>query len=275
MAFNIKSLLEKTDKKYKFSVHAVVITLYIYLASMVFWNYSFYWRIVLGLALLVVSTYLIHYPNVLYTKKRFLNFLMTLVLQSFLFGSALLALKYYPNLSLLFKLTMLAGIGVLFYIISIVDNIFLVVSQREETIPLYRAAVPWSQILLVIVAIPLFAGIFKIPTYSYIQIGLISLLTVVLNFYQFWSYRHEENLVGVGVGGRWFFALLSGFFVLATGIATSFLPFESFLRGLTTAAALMFGLFYTSSYMRNTLSQRLLLQYNAIILAFILLGLMF
>jgi hypothetical protein len=155
-------------------------------ASVVLWNYSFYLRVLFGLLLVIVSTFYVHYPNVTGYKHKLQKWFMTLVLPSLLFGSALLAFKYYPNLSLLFKLAMLCGIGILFYTVAIVDNIFLVVSQREEIIPLYRAAVPWSQILLVIIAIPLFAGIFKIPTFSFIQVIIISLATIVLSFYQFW-----------------------------------------------------------------------------------------
>jgi hypothetical protein len=170
---------------------------------------------------------------------------------------------------------MALGSAVMFYIIAIVDNIFLVVNEREETIPLYRAAVPWSQILLVTVSIPLYAGIFKIPTYSLAQVALISFFAIILNIYQFWSYRHEDNLVPVRVGGMVLFSFFVGFITFVVGIATSFLPVESFLRGLTASAGLMFGLFYTSSFLKNNISKKLLLEYSAIILGFVILSIIF
>lgn len=246
---------------------------YVYVASVIFWNSSFYLRIVFGLLLLVASIFFVHYPNV--GRKNLREFLMVLILPSYLLGSILLALKYYPNLSLIFKVVMMFGSAAVFYIIAVVDNIFLVVREREETIPLYRAAVPWSQILLVTVSIPLYAGIFKIPTYSLVQAFIIGILACILNFYQFWSYRYEDNLVPVRVGGIILFSLFTGFITFVVAIATSFLPVESFLRGLTASAGLMFGLFYTSSFLKNSISRKLLFQYVAIIFGFILLSVLF
>jgi hypothetical protein len=263
------------DKKYRYIIHAVLVSAYIFLASVVYRNESFYLRVILGLILLTISTFYVHYPNMSAPKHRLQKWIMTLILPGLLFGSAMLAYKYYPNLSMSFKLAMLVGVGVLFYIVAIVDNIFLVVSQREEIIPLYRAAIPWSQILLVTIAIPLFAGIFKIPTYSYLQVLVIAVITFVLSFYQFWGYRHEENLVELGVGGKWILSLLCAFFVFTVGISTVFVPFESFLRGLSCAAALMLGLFYVSSFLHNNISQKMLIQYKIILFVFIILGLIF
>ena len=263
----------KLDKKYRYIIHSALMATYVYVASVVFWNSSFYLRVVFGLLLLLVSTFFVHYPNV--GRKNLGDFVMVLILPSYLLGSVLLALKYYPNLSIIFKIVMMLGSAVMFYIIAIVDNIFLVVNEREETIPLYRAAVPWSQILLVVVSIPLYAGIFKIPTNSFIQAFIIGILACVLNLYQFWSYRHEDNLVSVRVGGIGLFSIFVGFITFVVGIATSFLPVESFLRGLTASAGLMFGLFYTSSFLKNSINKRLLFEYIAIILGFILLSILF
>lgn len=263
----------KLDKKYRYLTHSVLMAVYVYVASVVFWNFSFYLRIVFGLLLLSVSAFFVHYPNV--ARKNFGDYVMVLILPSYLLGSILLALKYYPNLSLIFKIVMMLGSVALFYIIAVVDNIFLVVNEREETIPLYRAAVPWSQILLVTVSIPLYAGIFKIPTYAFVQAFIIGILACILNFYQFWSYRHEDNLVPVRVGDTILFSMFAGFITFVVAIATSFLPVESFLRGLTASAGLMFGLFYTSSFLKNSINRKLLFEYIAIILGFILLSVLF
>ncbi len=267
--------LENLDKKYKYVIHSALITVYSVLASLIFWNYSFFIRLGIGIILVAVLALFVHYPNVGLSKKKITGLLMVLILPFSLFISILLALKYYPNLSIPFKGLMLIGTGFLLYLISIVDNIFLVNSQREETIPLYRAAVPWSQILTVVVAIPLFAGIFKIPTYSIIQVGIIALISFIFGIYQIWAHRYEDNLVPVGQGGTVLLITLISFFVFSIGIATSFMSTESFLRGLNTAAALMFGLFYTSSFLKNTLNKKILIQYFFILLIFILLSIIF
>lgn len=267
------NIIDTIDKKYRYIIHSAVLTLYIYVASIVFWNSSLYERVGFGILLLILTVGFVHYPNV--GLKNISNTIMVLVLPSYLFGSMLLALKYYPNLSYIFKLAMMFGGAAMFYIISIVDNIFLVVSERAEIIPLYRAAIPWSQILLVTVSIPLFTGIFKIPTVSFLQAAIISFLTILLSLYQFWSYRHEENLIPVGVGGMVLFSVMAGFISFCVSIATSFMPAQSFLRGIVGAAGLMFGLFYVSSFLRNNINKKLLLEYFLIILGFIILMILF
>jgi hypothetical protein len=265
--------IEKIDKKYRYIINSFLITIYIYLASVVFWNSSFYLRMGFGFLIILFSSYFVHYPNVGFKNLR--DSFFTLILPVYLLGSILMALKYYPNLSISFKIFMLLVSATVFYIISLVDNIFLVIRDREETIPLYRAAVPWSQILLVVVAIPLFAGVFKIPLYSFYQAMILGLLSGILNIYQFWSYRHEENLIPVRVGGSVLFSAFCAFLVFGLAIATSFMPAKAFLRGLICTAGLMFGLFYTSSFLRNSINKKLIIEYFSVILVFIALGLLF
>ena len=269
------TFIEKIDKKYRFAFNSVIMTAYVYVASIIFSQESFYIRVAAGLVLLLVCTWVVHYPNVGISKNGLFNYAMVFLLPSYLMGSTLLALKYYPNLSLAFKLASVPIAVVMFYIVSIVDNIFLVVNQRAETIPLYRAAVPWSQILLVILAIPLFAGVFKIPVYSFYQVGFIALLSTILTLYHIWSYRLEDNLVPIGVGGNILFSLFTGFVVFSLGISTSFTSGEAFLRGLVVSVGLMFGLFYASSYLKNNINKKLIVEYFAIIFGFIALYLLF
>lgn len=273
---HILKSIEVLDKKYRYAFNSLVISAYSILASVFLWNYSFYVRVGVGILLLGLLVMFAHYPNVGFgSLRRIRNTLMVMVLPLCLFGSTLLALKYYPNLSLMFKLFVLLVTAGLFYIVSVVDNIFLVVSQREETIPLYRAAVPWSQILIVVVAIPLFAGVFKIPTFSYFQVVLITFFSIIFSFYQFWTFRHDVNVVPVGTWGRGAFAVLTGFFVFCIGIATSFITTESFLRGLNVSAALMFGLVLTGSFLKNNLNKKVLLQYFGILFGFVVLSFVF
>lgn len=262
--------IERIDKKYRYGAQALLVIVYAYFASVVFWNSSFYFRVGAGVLLVMLTTYLVHFPNV-----RSKNFLYILILPVYLLLSVLLALKYYLNLSLLFKVSMLLGSGLMLYIVSLVDNIFLVLSEREDTIPLYRAALPWSQILVVTISIPIFAGIFKIPTHSIYQCLVISFFSFILGLYQFWTLRHASGLIpvrGVGIVG---FSLLIAFFVLAITLSTSFVYTESFLRALAASSALMFGLFYVSSHLYNSISKRSLIQYIMIILFFITFMLIF
>jgi hypothetical protein len=263
-------LLERIDKKYRYLINAAALTVYVYFASVVFWNSSFYSRVGFGLLLVLVGVFFVHYPNI-----KFKNVLYVLVLPSYVLGSMLLSLKYFPNLAYVFKILLMLGSFGLFYLVTLVDNVFLVVNDREEAIPLYRAALPWSQVLLVTVAVPLFAGIFKISVTSFLQAGALCIFSIILSIYHFWAIRYEDRMLPIGVGGIALFSGLIGFAVGFVSLAVAFIPTESFIRALLSVSVLMFGLVYTHSYLKNSIDKKTLAAYTFIVVIFILLSILF
>jgi len=85
----------------------------------------------------------------------------------------------------IFKLLGFFIVSILYYLINLVNNIFLVVEEKADIIPLYRVALTWSQILLIIVSIPLFAGIYKLNVSPLLQAGYVGLLSFSFTLYFF------------------------------------------------------------------------------------------
>jgi len=188
---------------------------------------------------------------------------------------ALLSLTYFPNLGLPIKTAVLLAIGGLMYLISLVNNIFLVVFEREETIPLYRVAVTWSQILMIVVSIPFFAGIYKVPFNSIIQTIIVSLTAGFIAIFFMWVQGMDEDVPKINRGERVKNGLLISYVIAVLSFGTAFFPAESFLRALLISAALMSSLGYLQAHYKNRVTKRLVLEYAFITLLFLFLVLVF
>ncbi len=182
---------------------------------------------------------------------------------------------YFPNFTLAFKIMGLLGMAVLLYLISLVNNIFLVVEDREEVIPLYRVASTWAIILLVIVSIPIFVGIYKSDTTPVFQSLVGGLLSFVYILYFFWTLSFDTKVRKIKFLDILVNALLVFFLVFSTHLAVSFFPTEAFLRALFSASVLLFGLNYIDGYMKNRIYLGLLYTYGIIFVIFLLLILVF
>ena len=254
----------EVDKKNRYLILSGLAVLFIYVVSQKQVNFSF-WQVALILTVLVVSgDWISNYPAI-NRKNFFVSILMPL---SVLIG-ALLSLNYFPNLGLPFKLFVIAFFGFLYYLVLLVDNIFLVVHDRAEIIPLYRVAVTWSQILQVVVAIPLFAGIFKIDTFSFVQSFLVALVSFAFTYYQLWIYQFDSDAKNTGVGEMYYLSLFVTYIIYTVSFAVSFFSTKAFLRSLFVSSVLLFLLSYTSGYLKNEISRKMVLGYLIIILVFL------
>jgi hypothetical protein len=176
---------------------------------------------------------------------------------------------------LLFRLVIIASFSALFYIVLLVDNIFLVIHDREEVIPLYRVALTWSQILEVVVAIPLFAGIFKLPVDGITQSLIVSLISLLFALYLVGVQKFDKDSKDPGVGEIATLCLFVFVIVLCASISVAFMPTEPFLRSLMISSTLLFGLIYVNAHLKNEISKQLILEYLIIILVFFSLILFF
>jgi len=233
----------------------------------------------MAIAVATLGTALVQYSSVVteHTVRYFArqSLLNILVLPTVLVVGALLSLIYFPNLSLVLKILTLGAVGALMYAISLVNNIFLVVLEREETIPLYRVAVTWSQILLVIVSIPLFSGLFKLPINGIYQSLLVALAAGLFTKSLMWAQEMDSDVPDISRGEEWVNASFTGFVTFTFSIATSFIPAESFLRALLVSSVLMSSLGYLQAHYKNAVTKKLVLEYVVISLIFLLFVLFF
>lgn len=216
-------------------------------------------RLYLALVTLFVSfagTYITQYPNI-----SFNNILSASLLPSFLIIGTFLSFVYFPNLSDLFKLVGVVVFSFIYYVISLVNNVFLVVEDKAEIIPLYRAALTWNQILLIVVAIPYFAGVFKLPINSVYQNVITAVTSVLFTFYLFWVLKFDTDARKPSKGERYVLIGMVAYLTLLYGVVGSFFPNESFLRAVFVATGLMFSLSYIQANIKNLITRNMITEY--------------
>ena len=223
-----------------------------------------YGLLLAGVAL--VGSYIVHIPN---SRPR--NILITSVLPVSLVVGVLLSLIYFPNLSDLFRIVSLLGFGALFYIISLVNNVFLVVDSRQEVIPLYRVAQTWSKILMVVVTIPLLAGMFKISFNAFYETIVTVLIALAFFGYLFWTLKHNPDAKKFKVGELLAILGIGAFAVGTANIAVSFIPTETFLRALFVSSILVAGISYLEAHLKNQVNRKLISEHAIISLIFLVL----
>ncbi|MBU0535216.1 MAG: hypothetical protein ABIJ82_02380 [Patescibacteria group bacterium] len=254
----------EVEKKSRYLILSALAVLFIYVVSQKQVRLNF-WQISLILIVLVVSgDWISNYPAI--NRK---NFLVSILMPLSVLIGALLSLNYFPNLGLPFKIFVISLFGFLYYLVLLVDNIFLVVHDRAEVIPLYRVAVTWSQILQVVVAIPLFAGIFKIDISTFAQSSLVALLSFAFTYYQLWIYQFDSDAKNTGVGEMYYLSLFVTFIIYTVSFAISFFATKAFLKSLLVSSVLLFLLSYISGYLKNEISRKMVLGYLIIVLVFL------
>lgn len=220
---------------------------------------------------LLFSIFIVHYPNV-----NLKTLAISSILPLFLSYGAFLVLSYFPNLALSFRVLSIFGYAVLYYVVSLVDNIFLVVNERKEIIPLYRVAVTWSHIMIIVIAIPFYTGVFKLPINSLFQNILIFFTTNIFCLYIIWASRHDKGMKNVSVGEGTLLSLYSSFIVSGMSTAVSFFPTEAFMRALLVSSTLMFVMNYSiTGYLKNEIYKKIIFEYLGIVLLFYILTLVF
>jgi hypothetical protein len=153
--------------------------------------------------------------------------------------------------------------------------VFIVVEDKEDTIPLYRVAITWAQILIVIIAIPFFAGVFKIPANFIMQDLVVGASSFLFALYLLWTLGFDREVVRIGAGESIMMGLMVAFFAFSSALAVSFIPAESFLRSLLCAGSLMFGLNYMVLHYKNRLNKSIIFEYVFLLAIFLLLVLIF
>ncbi len=257
-------------KKHKYFIFSLLVTL----CLIGFWRFKpvniRFIITLLAVLVTVIGTAVAQYPNV---KLNTIFYITILPLH--LLGGALMSLLAFPNLGIPFVVVSFILFASTFYILYLVNNIFLVVNDKEDTIPLYRAAVTWAQIIIIIIAIPFFAGIFKLPLIPYFQNGIVATASFLFSVYLMWILQFDKDIRELKVGER---ILLSFFtslvvFIMITGV--SFIPAEPFLKAIFCSSILLSMLGYLYNHFTNRITKRLMWEYLGISLVFLLILLVF
>jgi hypothetical protein len=243
----------RIEKKHKYLAHALLVSGMVYWFSQRDLDQTNLYLILLILLTTTLGSFAVQYPNVS-LKNLFINNLLPL----HLVAGALLTLIYFPNLGLPVQIVFIAALGIGVYIVSLVTNVFLVVEERDEVIPLYRVAITWVQIIVVVVAIPYFAGIYKIPYNAFVQNVITGISSGLFAYYITYMLKFDEEARKVRGVDAVLLSLLVGFIVAVAGFSVSFMPTEAFLRALFVSSVLMFGLNYIYAYLKNNITKRLI-----------------
>lgn len=176
---------------------------------------------------------------------------------------------FYPNLSQVLKI--LAGLFNFFllYTLLLLNNVMLVVENREVTIPVYRVAINWVQIVLLGVSLVLFTGTFRTLFQPLVQVAMITILSYIFYQYVIWVYSNDKDI-------RILKSLESVVLCLAITLLVGwgaslvlFFATESFLRGIFVASVFLLGLGYIQLYLKNALSKKGVWDYLIICLVFL------
>lgn len=257
------------DKKSKYLIYSGIVAAALFYSSAFTGNQRLIVEL-LAFCVAVVGSFIIQRPNV-----KLNNLIYIVMLPVYLFFGAALSLRFFPNLGLPTKIAAVAGVGLFLYIVSLVNNVLLVVQDRDQMIPLHRAALTWSYIILVVIGIPFYAGVFKIPLIAPIQNFIAAGTAFLFSTYLLWGQQMDPDISKIGIGERVKISLLGSFFVFSLGMSVSFVPTESFLRALFVASVLMFELGYLQAHFKNSITNKMLREFGMICGLFLLLLLIF
>ncbi|MBI2414451.1 hypothetical protein HYV31_01215 [candidate division WWE3 bacterium] len=231
------------------------------------------------LTALVVFPY-IQYSNLTINSMRLRHFVsesyfMVILLPFTLELGGVFALYSFPSLSLTAKIGGLLIITTLMYLLSLVLNIILVVFEKEETIPLFRVASTWIQILAVIIAIPLFSGFFKLAYNGFVQSFLVGVLSVLFTILFLWVVDLDPEIPPINRGERIILSLIGGFVAFSLSLSVSFVSTEAFLRALLCSSSMMSLQSYLHLHYKNLVTKKLVIEYALITLTFLFIVLVF
>lgn len=255
-----------SSKKIRYLVFAGVFSgLSFYYSEAPINNDSYLFEIVFCVFVIIASI-ATQFPNI---KTR--NIIPIIFLPLHLALGTMLSLSYFPNLGLPIRVIFVLGVGLVAYMALLTTNIFLVIGDREDTIPLYRVALTWSQVLIVLVSIPYFAGIYKLPFISLTQNLITAISAFFFVIYLLWVLGFDREVKKITLGEKGFMAVMIAYIIFMLGIATSFYPAESFLRSLFMSSILLSSLGYLNAHYKNIITKKLVFEYAFMSIIFLIL----
>lgn len=231
--------------------------------SFEFVKFDKYLFIGLFVFVVVITNLIALYPGYKLTDIFYISF-QPLVISA----STIAGLVYFPNLNIFFKLGLIVVSGIFVYISTLTNNLIIAEKVEDSSLPLFRVGLIWTQILLIIQSIPLITVIYKIDAPFYVQLLIIGTYFVMSSL----IYLHTLYLSRKGekVSSFEYYLQIAQmtYLPIVAGLATSFIPAESFLRATFITTVYMGMVGYMRNYVENSLTRNLVLQYVGIVLFF-------
>lgn len=205
------------------------------------------------------------YPGYFLKDVFYISFQPVILTVATIFG-----LINFPNLNDYFRIGLIFISGFLVYISTLTNNLLIAEKIEDSSLPLFRVGVIWTQILLIIESIPLITIVYKL------DINFIYQSLIVFFYFLLASqiYLHTLLLSKKGeevVEGRELRLVLfqMAYLPFIASIATSFMPAESFLRATFITSVYMGLVGYSRSYIENSITKNLIVQYSLICMFFL------
>jgi hypothetical protein len=203
------------------------------------------------------------------------SWVLSTILPMHLAVGFLITFYYFPFLGPLVRLSAYIGLGIIIYVLLLVNNIFLVVEEKGSVIPLYNAAVIWVQILITTISIPFISGVYKIPVSFLVQNFIVFISSMMLSTYLLWCLHYDKDIIKTTINEKVTLISLLSFLIFIAGVSISFFPSESFLRGLLMSSIFMFNMNYIYGHYKNKLVKLVLYEFAVIIVIFSILLIIF
>lgn len=174
-------------------------------------------------------------------------------------GFSSLAL-FFPNLNLPFRIGLWLLGSLAFYVNFLCLNVFAVSLETEVKLPLLRAAVTVSSLVVSVALFFIFTAIYKIEAIFAIAGALIFLSTYLLNRFYFWAASLESHL-----GNYEREAFLSSLVAFEIATATAFLPLEAFFRGFLLISVVYCVNGLLLARLRHSLNRRVITEYATVL----------
>jgi hypothetical protein len=264
----LEKYLKKINKKVRYAILSVLIAVLLVFTTAYITSEQILFYIMVGVVLMLFMGLL----SMALMYESVSSPIYLVILLGHMITGSLAFLFYFPNLGPLIRFVAFVGVGVLVYTILLVNNVFVVTKERGGIIPLYTAALTWSQVMIIVISIPYYSGVFKITLSPAVHWSLVMLSSILFTFYIIWAVGFDPDTKRSSAAEKWVLSIALSFIVVVAAMATSFYPAEAFLRALFVSAVLMTNLAYVVGYYKNRLYARMFFEYGAIIgILFILL----
>lgn len=184
--------------------------------------------------------------------------------------ATVLGLINFPNLNDYFKFGLIFISGFLIYVSTLTNNLLIAEKIEDASLPLFRVGVIWTQILLIIESIPLITIIYKLDlNFIFQSLMVLSYFLVASQIYLhtlLLSKKGEESIDSKQIV---ILIIQMAYLPFIASVATSFTPAESFLRATFITSVYMGLVGYTRSYIENSITKSLIIQYSLISIFFL------
>lgn len=214
--------------------------------------------------LVFIANLLVLYPGYRVKDLFYISFEPLIISISTVFG-----LIFFPNLNIFFKIILILVSGGMVYISTLTNNLTIAEKIEESSLPLFRVALLWTQILLILQSIPLLTVIYKLNLPFYLQSFFILIYFILASFLYLHTLLLSRKQEEIGKKELNTLIIQMGWIPFLASLAVSFIPAESFLRATFVTSVYMGMVGYIRNYIENSITKKIIVQYSLIALFFL------